>query len=198
MLQKLEPQVLELYSEADRAVAAYREASGLACPSGCVQCCYSETVEATVLEMLPAAFHLFRSNQAERIWQCLDQEGRSQQCILFRPDLSRPDGGGCTLYPFRALVCRLFGFSGTTDRRGLTQLTRCRHMPVQLVPLNPKAVAAAAAAMPLLHAYGIALTALHPSLGTARRPINDALGEALAKVGLVIDLEPTGHPPGSS
>jgi hypothetical protein len=44
--------------------------------------------------------------------------------------------------------------------------------------------------MPLFHSYGLAITAMHPHLGTLRKPINESLYEALAKVGLILDLEP--------
>lgn len=188
MLQKLEVQVVELYGAADQAVAAYQQASGLGCPAGCVQCCYSEKVEATVLEMIPAAFHLFRTGQAEPVLKRLEMQESSRQCILFRADLSTAAPGGCTLYPFRALICRLFGFAGNTDRGGVPQLARCRHMPLATVALqgtNPES----GGTMPLFHSYGLALTAMHPYLGTLRKPINNALSEALAKVGLIRDLE---------
>ena len=189
MLQTLGVQVLELYRKVDQDVAAYRKSSGLACPGGCVKCCYSEKVEATVLEMMPAAFNLFRTGQAELILKRLERHDNSKQCILFRPDLSQPDGGGCTHYPYRALVCRLFGFAGNSDRNGIPQLARCRNMPVTPKTQESRQPASEPArAIPLFHAYGIAVTTIHPNLGTLRKPINEALYEALVKVGLILDL----------
>lgn len=190
MLQKLESQVLELYQQADHAVNAYRDATGLSCRGGCVQCCFSEKVEATALEMIPLAFHLFRTSQAELIMKRIEKEDSTKQCILFRPDLSTPDGGGCSQYPFRALICRLFGFAGNINREGRPQLARCRNMPLQDSSDRERDnVPDHDAAMPLFHAFGLAITTIHPGLGTHRRPINEALYEALAKVGLLIDLE---------
>ncbi|SHO44475.1 YkgJ family cysteine cluster protein [Desulfopila aestuarii] len=188
MLQELEFQVLELYHEVDRAVTAYQAATGLNCPGGCVECCFSEKVEATVLEMVPLAFHLFRTCQAELILKRIEKEHRSHQCILFRPDLSSPESGGCSQYPFRALICRMFGFAGNIDRNGRPQLARCRNMPLQ-DESGKTQEDIESEAMPLFHAYGIAITAIHPSLGTQRMPINEALHQALAKVGLILDLE---------
>jgi len=191
MLQELESQVLELYHEADRAVTAYQAITDLTCPGGCVECCFSEKVEATVLEMIPLAFHLFRTRQAELILKRIEKEQSSRQCILFRPDLSSREGGGCSQYPFRALVCRMFGFAGNIDRNGLPQLARCRNMPLsektKQAEDNEKNISDEA--MPLFHAYGIAITAINPGLGASRMPINDALYQALAKVGLILDLE---------
>jgi len=190
MLQKLESLVLELYQEVDRAVTAYREVTGLQCPAGCLQCCFSEKVETTVLEMLPVAFHLFRTSQAELIMKRIEKAYISQQCILFRPDLQPTEGGGCSQYPYRALVCRLFGFAGNIDREGIPQLAKCRHMPHrESIPGKGKNDPHQHAVMPLFHGFGIALTAIHPDLGAVRKPINEALFEALAKVGLLLDLQ---------
>lgn len=182
MLQELESQILELYGEVDRAVNRYRRATGLSCPGGCVQCCNSEKVEATAAEMLPLAYHLFRTNQAELLMKQLEIE-EGKQCLLFRPELSTTASGGCSQYPYRALVCRLFGYAGNHDRNGRPQLARCREMK-QLPSedlLNKNMTA-----MPLFTTYGIAITALHPALGTRRQPINEALYTALAKVGLFL------------
>lgn len=188
MLQKLASQVLELYHTADESVSLFRQTSGLACPDGCVTCCFSAKVEATVAEMLPAAFHLFATSQAELLIKRLEREETSQ-CLLFRPDLASVDGGGCSLYPFRALVCRLFGYAGNHDRNGTPQLAKCRHMePPGNTPAPAGTTPLPGATMPIFHAFGVAVSAIHPGLGTRRMPINLALLEALTKVGLYIDF----------
>ncbi len=180
MLKELEGQVRDLYLQADNAVDVYQLASGLACVSGCTNCCYSEKVEATVLEMIPAAFHLFNTNQAELLIKRLHQDESLQRCIFFRPDLCRPETGGCSQYSERALVCRLFGFAGSVDRNGQERLARCRHME-----MSPKDDSIGL--MPLFQTFGMALTALHPGFGTIRKPINRALYEALVKIGLYLE-----------
>jgi hypothetical protein len=141
--------------------------------------------------MLPLAFSLFRTSQAELLVKRLEKEQSSHQCILFRPDLSSPEGGGCSQYLFRALICRMFGFAGNIDRNGRPQLARCRNMPqpAPSEPANETESVTPDETMPLFHAYGIGLTAIHPGLGTQRMPINEALYQALAKVGLILDLE---------
>ena len=192
MLQNLEVQILGLYSEADWAVAVYQQSSVLSCPGGCAHCCVSEKVESTVIEMIPSAFHLLRTNQAELLSKRLEKQDESNQCILFRPDLSQPDSGGCSLYPYRPLVCRLFGFAGNRDRQGQVKLARCRYMPpaTKATGSDCGGETMAGGDIPIFQAYGIAVTAIHPNLGTRRMPINDALSQALAKVGLI-----GGYPP---
>lgn len=197
MLQELEAQVMELYGRADGAVEGYRLSSGLDCPQGCVHCCSSEKVEATVLELIPMACHLFRTNRAELLLKRLENEDSPAACILFRPDLAGSLGGGCSEYPHRALVCRLFGFAGNTDRNGVPRLAFCRIMK----PLFPPPQGDLLRGLPIFQDYGLAATAMHPSLGGPRLFINLALKEALLKVGLMLDLEQgrmTGANPGLS
>ena len=152
-----------------------------------------------MLEMIPSAFHLLRTNQAELLLERIQKQADSNQCILFRPDLSRHDGGGCALYPYRPLVCRLFGFAGNRDRQGQVKLARCRDMPpaIQAISSNSGGESMAEGDIPIFQAYGIAATVIHPDLGTRRMPINDALSQALAKVGLILHLEMVASPRGS-
>ncbi|BDD86486.1 hypothetical protein DPPLL_08510 [Desulfofustis limnaeus] len=188
MLPDLVVRVLEVYAQADQAVHRYRTATGLRCPSGCVSCCHSPKVEATTLELIPLAFHLFRSNQAELLLKRIDKQHQAEHCILFRPDLAPEFGGGCSHYPYRALVCRLFGFAGAEDREGTPRLAHCRVMK-EMYHLGPGPTDETAP-LPLFHTFGVAITALHPHLGAVRRPINQAIAEALQKVGLYLDLCP--------
>ncbi|MCB2218270.1 hypothetical protein [Desulfofustis glycolicus] len=188
MLQDLSTRVLDLYAQADEATLRFKLASGLDCPSGCCTCCLSEKVEATVLEMLPLAFHLFRTRQAELVLKRIERQVDSNRCILFRPDRGSPNSGACSEYHCRALVCRLFGFAGCNDRRGQPRLAFCRIMRQRTTTTRAGANGAGTGDLPLFHDFGMAITALHPDLGTARRPINIAISEALLKVGLVIEL----------
>ncbi len=185
MLPELKTQVLSIFAEADRAVTMFRQHTGLSCPPGCAACCRSERVEATVVELLPLAFHLFQTHQAELMLKRLDRTHNSPCCILFRPDLAESNGGGCSHYPFRALVCRLFGFAGTHDRTGAPRFARCRVMPAPAIPAQAH-LSTPRSVMPIFHEFGMVVTTLHPDLGTTRRPINDAIREALLKVGLFL------------
>lgn len=185
MLKDLALRVLDVYAVVDEKTRRFAEAGALACPVGCGTCCLSLQVEATLLEMLPLAFYLFATNQAELLIKRLENNGKSKQCILFREDYINGGQPGCSQYPFRALVCRLFGFSGNQDKQGNPRFALCRHMHPsdmefqsklpQLLPL-----------MPVLGESGMEITALHPQLGTERKPINEALLQALNKVGMYL------------
>ena len=194
MLRELEFQVLEVYKELDLAVAAFASHAKLACPPGCGHCCCSENVEATVLECIPLAFELFRTFQAELILKRIDRNGDKKRCVLYRCDYTEAGLWGCSHYRQRTVVCRLFGFAGNRDRTGIPRLAMCRVMKEQL---RPKTITEAYKhndlVMPLFSEAGLRITALHPGLGAARMPVNTALREALQKVGMVLELAPSGR-----
>lgn len=186
MLEDLAEKIVEVYGRADDAVEHFKLVSGIACPAGCVLCCHSKKVEATVAEMVPLAFHLFATQQAELLLKRLENTDHSEPCILFRPDLREEFGGGCSQYPFRALVCRLFGFAGRMDQYGREQFRLCRHMASSYSTIE---VEGNMSKLPLFQEFGVAITSLHPYLGTERMNINHALYQALSKVGLHLALQ---------
>jgi uncharacterized protein len=190
MLQELELQVIEVYRLVDAAVAAFAKRTGLSCPQGCGHCCSSEKVEATVLECLPLAFLLFRSSQAERMLQLLEENGDDKHCVLYRPDLTQAGLWGCSQYAMRTVVCRLFGFAGNPGRDGVARLALCRVMK-EAADSDQTDVAAydPLAPMPLFVEAGLRITTMHPGLGTVRLPINVALRQTLLKVGMVLELQ---------
>lgn len=190
MLNHLAAEVLLIYAELDAQVAAFAASSGLHCPQGCGECCGSDKVEATVLEMLPLAFALFADGQAELLIKRLEKANGRGECLLHRPDLAGPGAWSCTCYSHRGVICRLFGFAGNLDRGGTPRLALCRVMR-QVGLLSENALVfgeEAMALMPLFSEAGMRITTLHPGLGTIRLPINSALLEALQKVGIALEL----------
>lgn len=187
MLNELEQQVMAIYLLLDEEIAAFAEKTKLCCPHGCGECCNSEKVEATILECIPLAFELFRTCQAELLLKRLERNGDEKQCILFRPDFIEKGEWGCTQYQHRALICRLFGFAGNRDRSGNPILAMCRIMKPGRETAS-YALSDEKAPMPLFTVGGMRITSLHPSLGSQRLPINQALMQALYKVGIYLDM----------
>lgn len=185
MLHKLSEQVLLLYGDLDRKVHDFASATGLSCPPGCGSCCQTEKVETTVLEMLPLAFHLFQTNQAELIIKRLEKPQESKQCIFFRPDLCQQGKWGCSQYPHRALVCRLFGYACQKDRNGIPRLGMCKVMACKLTEDEVNSITVP---IVLFSDAGMQITCLHPGFGTQRLPINVAILQALHKAGIALQM----------
>lgn len=117
--------ILKVYREVERNAKIFRDASNLRCPDGCKLCCYSHSIEATPLELLPAALCLFEVNLADSFLESLTRSENTLTCIFLR-DNDNDNSWGCTMYKFRPLICRLFGFYGRRDKNNLFQFSSCR------------------------------------------------------------------------
>ncbi len=192
MILALIREMESLYGEIDRQVAAFQLATGLRCRPGCGHCCPGAPVQATVVEMLPAAAALIRARLADP-W--LDRlGGAGETCAGFSTRRVAPGAGHCTLYSHRPAVCRLFGFAARQDRWGRRELSICRIIKADL----PEAVAHAVRGLdqqmpvPCLTAYQARIFGLEP--GARLMPINQALGRALQRCGLALTLEESSTP----
>ena len=84
-LRDLALEVLNEYQLLSQEFGSYQKTSGLNCVEGCGACCNNPQVEASVLEMLPLALHLFDTGQAEAYLQQMhDSGGFACHLFLFR------------------------------------------------------------------------------------------------------------------
>ena len=64
--------VESLFNQLDQEIDVFQKSSGLGCVSGCGKCCTYANVEASPLEFLPWAFHLFLKGEAEQTLNILN------------------------------------------------------------------------------------------------------------------------------
>lgn len=182
--------VESLYLDIDRETAAFSAATGMACPDGCGRCCRSETIEASVLEMLPMARAVFRSGLIDA-WEAVISSAVSPgQCLVFAMDGIVAVNGRCRLYGWRPLICRLFGFAGRNNKTGQPVFRACR----EFAGGRPATASAAAAAVadglpvPVFAAYHLKAASLHATLGSPLMPISKALQQAVNRYGLFYQM----------
>ena len=183
---------LELYQKLDNDIAAFQKSSGLKCKEGCGQCCENPKVTTSTLELLPIAFHLWQNNEAQ-IW--LDEvkiKDRSGSCVFYKQDSQRPGMGRCSIYHFRPLICRLFGFSAMSDKHGQKQLLTCpiikeNHVE-QMRIIENNLGQNKNNVIPKTTDYTMQVQALDSSL-SQEVPINEAIHQALDKVGLTFQYK---------
>jgi Fe-S-cluster containining protein len=186
-LQRRAQAVFRLYHRLDLHTRSFRRSSGLECLRGCGQCCLSPNVEATVLEMLLAAFRLRHEGRLEQSLALLETQPAPEVCLLYRPQPQRPARGHCGLYEHRPLLCRLFGFAAALDREGKRELATCsliRTAQPEAAARAAEAVRGATVIVPVMPNYHMELYGIDPSLGARPLPINLALARALQMVGL--------------
>lgn len=164
----------------DRDIALFKRNTGLKCAAGCSACCNYESIEATVLEFLPFAYHSYRLGLMDQHFDEL--EGAVSGVCAFHQQ--RKDGWGCSIYPVRGLICRLFGFSATLDKNSHPILAACK----ELKGSDPATIAivsdfiASGGRIPVFCSYYSTLAGIDPALGSRMLPINLALKNALETV----------------
>lgn len=174
--------VENLFYQLEQEIAQFEKSSGMHCVTGCGKCCTYPDVEASPLEFLPWAFHLFLHGEAEKTLLMLD-ETSSSTCLIYRP-LSILGQGRCSNYKYRGLICRLFGFGANTDKYGNLRLATCKIIKEGQTNNYNAANEAIAKGLPVpvFTAYYMQLNQIDFKLGNIILPINKALKMALEEV----------------
>lgn len=182
-LEDISLKVEQFYTALDKDLSAFQTQAKYSCISGCSKCCTSPTIETSILELLPYAFHLYKNNTAEIIYDRL-LLNTSAICDLYQPLKTVTQKGGCSDYPHRALICRLFGFSFTRKKIGESTLLTCTTIkdeyPDLYESINTKAQEGLA--VPLAMNYYNQLTDIDYNLSKQQYPINEAMRIAVEMV----------------
>ena len=173
--------VNRLYGQVDRHVSAFKRRSGLACEAGCGDCCQKEDLHANILEFLPAAHNLYLSGTYQEVLDRI-QDNNDSTCVFYNPF---GEEGHCSVYSHRGLICRLFGFSAMTDKKGDKKLVSCRKIKEKLVDCAPGCVQQHA---PNISSYYLRLYGIDPGLSLKNVPVNQAIKEAIETVVFYSDI----------
>ena len=172
-IQKIE----SLQKSIDHEIRACKNHTGIECLQHCSHCCSYEDINASPAEFLPFAWHAWRLGLLEQWFDELEKhEGKI--CIFAR--LSE-GAWGCRIYPVRGLICRLFGFSATSDKNGRPLFAACRVLR-QARPEMMQQVGQyleRGGKMPVIASCYRRLSAIDPVLGQELMPINSAIKKAL-------------------
>ena len=171
----------EVFTLLDQEMSKFQGWSGLMCKTACGKCCNKADIEATVLEFLPFAHYLYMLNQCSAWLEQLALR-ESKLCILFEP--SRPGAGHCTEYPYRGLICRLFGFSARTNKYTQREFISCQTIKTEqpgayTVTMEKIGVGEF---VPVMNHYYMRLLAIDRDLACVFYPINDAIRLAIETV----------------
>jgi Fe-S-cluster containining protein len=175
--------VMEIYREMDALALRFQNASGLRCLPGCGACCDTEEVEATVVEVIPLCWQILLNREEERYLSAIVQQEEvgTQRCVIFNSAPSPEHSGYCSLYEFRPLLCRLFGFAARRDKRGGPEFVSCKW----LKEATPEAVKRAQIGVssglpvPIYQEAFMRVASVNPALGFRRLAINRAIKEGL-------------------
>lgn len=173
-----------LYSQLDHEISVFQSKSNLHCKEGCGKCCTKTDIEASPLEFLPWAFHLFINNKAEETLDKLNQNSNSI-CYIYEPlSLLDNNSGNCGDYIHRGLICRLFGYGASRDKYGQLRLATCKIIKEgqQENYQNTAEAITNGLYVPIFTNYYINLSQIDHNLGNKIVPINEALRLSIEEV----------------
>lgn len=177
-------EVEKVFADLEKEMNVLRQSSGLHCIAGCGKCCFKADIEASPVEFLPYALHLIRNDKIEQVYAGL-QKNTSTQCTLFAPVLGSDTNGNCSEYPYRGLICRLFGFTAARGMNGQKRLVTCKIIKsdqTYTVAKIEEELKRDKASVPLMSDYYYRIRNIDPDLGTKLLPINKAIQTALEVV----------------
>jgi uncharacterized protein len=182
--------VMKIYRQLDKEIAVFRRETKLRCLPRCGQCCESTKVEATVLEMIPLANELWRKGKGELWLQRIAAAGDNRRCVLYW-ELPQPGKRGrCSVYFWRPLVCRLFGFSAMKNKHGRSQVATCFRIRKanSLLCAEVQKRLDHGLPIPVMSDFVRRIEFLDMDLGVKLLPINQALQKALERVALAFQI----------
>jgi uncharacterized protein len=170
-----------VFEKLDQEIASFQSWSGMHCKFGCGKCCFKPDIEATILEFLPFAHHLYLQNQAFEWLENL-KSGDSSICQILNPTQS--GAGLCSQYKHRGLICRLFGYSARTNKYAERELVTCQIIKTEQTENFNLAVEGIANGkeVPMMNQYYMQLYAIDMDLTRDFYPINEAIKKAIEVV----------------
>jgi Fe-S-cluster containining protein len=171
--------VEKVLKELDEEISKFQQWSTLHCKFGCGKCCFKPDIEATPLEFLPFAVYLTREGKAEEWLDRMDKLSDDAVCIILNP--TQAGAGLCSEYPYRGLICRLFGYSARLNKYEQKELVTCTIIKTEQ---HEKFVEAESkiksdGVVPLMSDYYLKLHYIDPNLANEFMPINKAIKRAL-------------------
>jgi uncharacterized protein len=173
--------VTAVFETLDQEISRFQENTTLHCKWGCGKCCFKPEIEATILEFLPFADHLYRENKAGQ-WLEKLQNDDSEICHILNP--TQAGAGLCSSYAYRGLICRLFGFSARTNKYGKKELVTCQIIKTEQQDAVHKTDEGLEGGLeiPLMSNFYMRLYAVDPELTRNYYPINQAIRKAIELV----------------
>ncbi|MFH1437967.1 MAG: YkgJ family cysteine cluster protein [Pseudomonadota bacterium] len=184
MNEELCESVLSFLAGAEMAALRFGRDAGLACPTGCGDCCRDDRPGDSVLAALPAAAWAIGEDLVDLLAAAVKEP--SGVCVFYDGDAAKH----CRVYPLRPLVCRLFGFAGRHDKYGNIDFRPCRRM-------KGAAESPGSAVPPVFSDLALQLEGFYPPLGRERRPLNIAFHEAAQWLLLRKQYSTVGSKPGT-
>ncbi|MGB3180513.1 MAG: YkgJ family cysteine cluster protein [Cyclobacteriaceae bacterium] len=178
-----------IFADLQQHISSFSQESGIGCKAACGACCKKPDVEATALEFLPLAISLYKRGLLDSFLEKLDRKTDDPTCILFTQGL-KPTQGFCSEYPYRGMICRLFGYSSRLDKYSNPVMVTCRIIKEEFPEEYGRAMdmlRQSPESVPAIRNYSMRLANIDSNLSKTYYPINEAIKLALEAVGWYFD-----------
>ena len=168
--------------ELDDEIKKFQAWSSLGCKPGCGKCCTKPEIEATPLEFLPLAIHIWNSGKAGAWLDSFETQSENKICLVLNPQ--QLGEGHCSEYIHRGLICRLFGFSARLNKYNKKELLTCSIIKTEQ-SVNYQAAQAGImgdSPVPLIGNFYSRMQYIDPILANQFMPINKAIQQSLELV----------------
>ncbi len=173
----------QLLKNVEKATEKFKKTYGLECLAGCGKCCLHNKIEASSLEFLPLAEHIWENGGANEILEKLENVEMDNKCIFYIHEKENPQKGFCSVYKQRGLICRLYGFSLRQNKQGGLEVLTCKELKEKYDSL--KKIVDSDNGKFLMSPYYLKLANIDYDRAFQRLPINQAIREAIIYYGLI-------------
>nr|WP_321451571.1 YkgJ family cysteine cluster protein [uncultured Carboxylicivirga sp.] len=118
--------VEKLFESLEKDIHKMQKHTGIHCVENCIHCCTTTKIEATAIEFLPLAYHLYKTGRYKEVLAKIDQLNNEFACPLLNVLSHEGSKTGCTFYPYRGLICRLFSYNYVTSKYGVKKINACK------------------------------------------------------------------------
>jgi uncharacterized protein len=181
LLEEKVKAVERVFEILDQEIASFQQSTGLHCKFGCGKCCFKADIEATPLEFLPFALHLYKNDLAFE-WLDRIKNSSSSICQILNP--TQAGAGLCSKYKHRGLICRLFGYSARTTKYNQKEYVTCQIIKAEQAENYKQASTQVeeGASIPVMNQFYMQLHGIDMELTRDFYPINEAIKHAIEKV----------------
>lgn len=174
-------EVEEVFSLLSQEMSLFQDWSKLTCKTGCGKCCNKADIEATILEFIPFAYHVYMLRESE-LWLDRLKAHEDPLCLFFNP--SAAGLGSCSQYKHRGLICRLFGFSARTNKYANREFMSCSTIKTEQAngyQITLERVRGGQQ-VPVMNHYYMRMVGIDPHLSREFFSINEAIRRAIETV----------------
>ena len=177
--------IRQVYDKLEKKQMKFANTFNIACKDGCGTCCEHFNPNITEVEAEFLAYGLIVEKRDQEVYELLSNvDGDSEACPLYNKDDVYKH---CTVYKWRPLVCRLFGYAASLDKEGNPVYRTCKYNDKTLDICSEK-LRKNKNALVIMKDYGMMIEEID-SKKNRNNLLKDELLRAIDKVNYMIELE---------